>query len=251
MRRATPGIIPPKVSSRRMVFKMEGRTLDDNWRKLLRMIGHELQQPMYTIQNLTLAAQQYLKLGQIDGATQMLVKIERQIARSRELGERLQQYASQQPQAATAPIVIDDAIDQCQDLIRIFAGDAGIEVRLDLRAGDASVRCHRAEIQQVLLNLVRNATDSLYLSDQPTGSLTIQTDCDTAMVSLRVIDNGQGVAPENEERIFDLWFSTKDSGLGIGLAYARRVANSRGGTLRLAENRPGNVVFELQLPIVI
>jgi len=228
---------------------MEGAAVDDRLRKLLRTIGHEMQQPVYAIQNLTLAALQYLKLGQNDRAVEILTKVERQIVRSRELGDRLRQFASPQSQPTTEVVVIDSVIEQCQELVRIFAADAQADVRLDLRAGDAAVLCDRADAQQVLLNLVRNATDSLASLDRPTGELTIQTDCDGVMVSVRVIDNGPGVVLGDEGRIFDLWFSTKDLGLGIGLAYARTVVGSCGGTLRLVDNRPGHVVFEFRLPI--
>jgi C4-dicarboxylate-specific signal transduction histidine kinase len=233
---------------------MDSETVDDRSRRLLRTIGHEMQQPVYAIQNLTLAALQYLKLGQSDRAAEMLAKVERQIVRSRELGERLHQFAGQplgqlrQPKAE--PVVIDGLIEHCEQVMRIFAGDAQADLRLDLRAGDAAVRCDRAKMQQVLLNLVRNATDSLALLDQPIGTLTIRTGCDGGIVSVRVIDNGPGLAPGAQERIFDLWFSTKDLGLGIGLAYSRQVVGSCGGTLGLADNRPGNVVFELRLPVV-
>lgn len=230
------------------ISQPEGPDLTDIQYKLLRTIGHEMQQPIYAIQNLMFAARQHLKMGQADQVGEMLTKIERQIVRAREFGDRLRQFATQTPTMA-GPTDLHEVIDACREMVQIYAADARASVQFALQAFETSVVCDPLQIQQVLLNLVRNATDSLVLIDSQTRTLKIETLNDGGTVCIRVVDTGPGVTDEDHERIFDHFFTTKDSGLGIGLSYCRSVITAHGGKLTLAENRPGRVVFEVRLPV--
>lgn len=216
--------------------------------KLLRTIGHEMQQPIYAIQNFVFAARQHLKMGQSEQVGEMLTKIERQILRAREFGDRLRQFASHTPKD-TRPTNLHQVIESCGEVAQIFADDARAVVRFDLRATDATVVCDPEQIRHVLLNLVRNAADSLALAVPQNRSIAIETESDGRTILIRIVDSGPGVAAEDRERIFDHLFSTKDAGLGMGLSYCQLVITAHGGKLVLAENRPGRVVFEIRLPI--
>lgn len=215
--------------------------------KLLRTIGHEMQQTMYAIQNFTFAARQYSKMGQSEEVAEMLTKIDRQIVRARAFGDRLRQLATQTQQDAR-PTDVHQAIDACREILQIYADDARAALQFALRATDTTVLCDPPQLQQVLLNLVRNAADSLIAADSPTRLLAIETANEVDMIRVRVVDSGPGVADDDQQRIFDHFFTTKDSGLGMGLPYCRSVVAAYGGDLKLAENQPGRVAFEVRLP---
>jgi len=216
--------------------------------RLLRAIGHEMQQPIYAIQNFMFAARQHLKMGQSDQVAEMLTKIERQVARARDFGDRLRQFATQSLHTPR-PSDVHQIIHGCSEMVRIYADDARALLKLELRATETAAILDPLQIQQVLLNLVRNATDSLMLTDSTNRSLLIETTSDAENVFLRVVDSGHGVADEDRDRIFERLYTTKDAGLGIGLSYCRSVLALHGGALSLLESNPGRVVFEMRLPL--
>ena len=112
-----------------------------------------------------------------------------------------------------------------------------------------TVPCHRGQIRQVLLNLVSNAIDAMrHASDRP-HVLRISSEAgEQNGVALTVEDNGIGVAPENMERIFDVFFTTKSDGMGIGLAVCRSILEAHGGALNIARTGPHGSVFRIALP---
>jgi len=216
--------------------------------KLLASIGHEMHQPIYAIQNYTSAARQHLHLGEADKVQEMLAQIDRQVARANDIGARLRQFALRSTHdRKTADI--HAVIRSCSDIAMMYAADAKADFSLVFEASQTVVQCDSLQIQQVLLNLIRNATDSLVEGDLSRGKIVARTFNRGNRVVVEVIDTGAGVQNSNIDRIFDHFFTTKQSGLGIGLPFCRSIVDSHGGSLRLRENRPGRVVFELALPL--
>jgi len=100
-------------------------------------------------------------------------------------------------------------------------------------------------LEQLLLNLLLNAADSL----QPEGRAGVRAEVRDERVEIVVWDEGRGIAPEQLERIFEPFFSTKDEGTGLGLAVAQRVARAHGSELRV-ESGPGvGTTFRFSLPL--
>jgi len=215
---------------------------------LLASMNHEMQQPIYAMQNFMFAARQYLKMGQLDQVELMLTKIERQIVRSREMSDRLRHIAIRSKHVPHYSDV-HQLIESCRDLVQIHADDARTLLLIDLQATTTSVMGDGGQIQQVILNLIRNSADSLASTDSPDRSLVIATANDSHKIWIRVIDSGPGIQSVDEQRIFDQFFTTKETGLGIGLTFCRSVIAAHGGELTLHENRPGRVVFQIELPL--
>jgi len=215
---------------------------------LLASMSHEMQQPIYAMQNFMFAARQYLKLGQLDLVEQMLTKIEGQLVWSTEIGDRLRQV-SVRSKHFRRPTDVHKLIAACGDIAQMHADDAQALLRMDLQATKTAVLCDAAQIQQVILNLIRNSADSLAATDSQDRSLVIETACDNHKIRIRVIDSGPGIETVDQQRIFDRFFTTKETGLGIGLPFCRSVIGAHGGDLALHENRPGRVVFQIELPL--
>ena len=111
------------------------------------------------------------------------------------------------------------------------------------------VRADPIQLQQVILNLVRNAIDAIAFGPTNIKAIRLMTTYDgKSVVSIYVQDTGPGIVTENETQIFDPFFTTKTSGMGLGLSISRRIIEDHGGDLRLTETSSKGCTFEITLP---
>jgi signal transduction histidine kinase len=110
-----------------------------------------------------------------------------------------------------------------------------------------TVVAHRDQIKQSALNIAINALE--VMPEVGTLTMTLRRDGDDARMSIS--DTGPGIPPELRDRIFDMHFTTKQSGTGIGLYVARSMFETQGGTLRVSSSGPEGTTFELQLPLAV
>jgi signal transduction histidine kinase len=125
-----------------------------------------------------------------------------------------------------------------------------VSVTTDYQANLPPVRADRMQLQQIVLNLVKNAIEAT--SSAPPGSRRVRlvTKFDgKSTVLLSVHDSGRGITAEHKYRVFDPFFTTKPAGMGLGLAICRTVAQDHGGNLQLVETSSHGSVFEIELPI--
>jgi len=114
----------------------------------------------------------------------------------------------------------------------------------------AHVYADATQLQQLILNLIRNAIDAMSSVAPELRQLGLATKIrEGSTVLLSVQDTGAGVPVEDRDRIFDAFFTTKPSGMGLGLAISRTIVESHGGSLRLAKSGPNGSIFEIALPI--
>jgi C4-dicarboxylate-specific signal transduction histidine kinase len=138
--------------------------------------------------------------------------------------------------------VIDEAIELAR------AGRArASDIILDYQSV-GTVRIDGVEIQQVLVNLLSNAFDAV--SNEPDGRITIRTERDSRIARVSVRDSGQGISPQLVGRLFRPFESTKENGLGIGLAISQAIAHAHGGELSVDPGGRGSgATFTLSLPV--
>ncbi|HEU4936374.1 MAG TPA: ATP-binding protein [Vicinamibacterales bacterium] len=141
--------------------------------------------------------------------------------------------------------VIDDVVGLSGPMLRQH------QIRLDVeRKGDLPpVTGDRIQLQQVLLNLVINATDAMKSVEDRPRVLEIRTGQRNSYVSVRIQDSGPGLAESAVRRIFTPFFSTKPEGMGVGLSISRSIVEAHGGRLDLASNSSDGATFELELPM--
>jgi signal transduction histidine kinase len=124
-----------------------------------------------------------------------------------------------------------------------------VSVTTEFQGNLPLVRIDGMKLQQVLLNLVRNAIDAMSSSDPEARRLRLETRFGgDSNVLISVQDSGPGISPENRERIFDPFFTTKPDGMGLGLAISSTLLERSGGTLRLVKSAADGSVFELAIP---
>jgi signal transduction histidine kinase len=134
-------------------------------------------------------------------------------------------------------------------LARSAIAENGVSVQTRLTEGLLPVEGDRVQLQQVVLNLTLNATEAMSGVDKGTRDLLISTEQSrTNGVLVAVHDSGPGIDPEHSERVFDAFYTTKSSGVGMGLSICRSIIDAHGGRLWADANEPRGAVFQFTLP---
>ena len=116
-------------------------------------------------------------------------------------------------------------------------------MKLDIEPDLPWVALDEAQIRQVIINLIKNAREAM-----PSGGvINVHLLRDAGGVALRIIDHGEGMTPEQRERIFDLFYTTKEKGSGVGLPTCRRLVEGWGGELQL-QSKAGDTRFTFGVP---
>jgi signal transduction histidine kinase len=115
--------------------------------------------------------------------------------------------------------------------------------------GLAPVQGDRVQLQQVLVNLILNAVEAMSSVEDGTRELLIRTEqSQTGGILVAVHDSGLGVDPVNLERVFEPFYTTKTSGIGMGLSICQTIIHGHGGRLWMRANEPRGAVFQFILP---
>jgi len=145
-----------------------------------------------------------------------------------------------------------DANDLIRETIAMANGDLDASrVVVDLELADKlpPITAHKGQLQQVILNIVTNAIDSMRAIDDRGRLLRVRSrPFDSNGVAVSVQDSGTGIDPQNLNRIFDAFFSTKTNGMGMGLAICRSIVEAHGGRLSVSAGVPHGSVFHIVLP---
>ena len=141
-----------------------------------------------------------------------------------------------------------------REVLRMVENDVrvqGIAIASELQEDLPRIAGDQIQLQQVILNLVKNAIDALVLPgpEKAKNIRVVTSRGPNSGVSLLVQDTGPGITPEREANIFDPFFTTKSSGMGLGLSISRRIIEDHSGSLRLIETNSNGCTFEITLPV--
>ena len=140
-----------------------------------------------------------------------------------------------------------------REVLRMVENDLhvhGVSVSTEFQEDVPQVRADPIQLQQVILNLVRNAIDAIAIGPTTRTAIRLITTYDgKSLVSIYVQDTGPGITLDNQAQIFDPFFTTKTSGMGLGLSISRRIIEDHGGNLRLTETSSKGCTFEITLPV--
>jgi signal transduction histidine kinase len=147
------------------------------------------------------------------------------------------------------PIAINDVIREILELLRMELERNDIIVRTNLKDPLPQVMADRTQIQQVVLNLVKNAIEAMStVTDRP-RVLRLRSEVTERGLIVTIEDTGPGIDPKKYDQVFAAFFTTKAQGMGMGLSICRSIVESHGGWLSVAPAKPCGTIFEVVLPL--
>jgi two-component system, LuxR family, sensor kinase FixL len=210
-------------------------------------MAHELNQPLTAVTNYLEAARHLLHSGA--GAAERLDDlIGRAVAQAERAGgviRQLRQFVSKGETERRAEGV-NKLVEEALALALVGARQSGVRVTLELAPAMPPILADAVQIQQVVLNLVRNAIEAMEEVDR--RELVIGTSASPSMVEVTVADSGPGIAPEMADRLFQPFVSSKKAGMGLGLSICREIVEAHHGRLTSAPRIEGGTVFRVSLP---
>lgn len=214
-------------------------------------LAHELNQPLSAISNYLKGSRNLLD-GQSDENSMTirsaLDKAADQAVRAGQIIRRLRDFVSRGETERRAES-IGKLVEEASALALVGVKDRGIHVRFEFDPSVDQVLADRVQIQQVLLNLIRNAMDAMETSEVRDLTIAIAR-TDRGFVRVSVIDTGSGIAPEVAKQLFQPFVTTKRDGMGVGLSISRTIVEAHGGQIWVEQNPLGGTIFHFTLPIV-
>lgn len=198
--------------------------------ELAASLAHEVNQPLGAIViNAQTARRAIAGRGDLGELSEVIEDIAQDGRRAVEVVRRLREFLRKQP-TDVRPVDLNDVVRATLPLVRRELEDHAVHREIDLEASLPLVQADTVQMQQVIVNLVKNACEALESTSGP-RVVRVRTRVDGDQVELEVSDNGPGIAPELAGKLFEPFTSTKPSGMGLGLAICRTIVEAHGGTL--------------------
>lgn len=228
-------------------------------------LAHEIRNPLSTIKmNLQLLAEDISRLQKesknsssamtetLDNPEQVLQRYLRKIeivtGEADRLGETLNDFLRYAGKLELHPVRCDvnELLDDLIDFYTPQALSKGVQVRKSLAPGPLVCKVDADLLKQAILNLLLNATQAMDGQDE----LIIRTESRQRQAKIDIIDTGPGIAPEEQEKIFEAYYTTKRGGTGLGLPTCRRIIEAHGGHIELVSEKDKGSNFTICLPLI-
>ena len=212
-------------------------------------IVHEINQPLVAIQNYALAARRRLA-GTVDAAKveDLLDKIGEQASRAGDVLRSLRTMVKKH-ESETTRIEVGQLVADTLKLVEMESRSANIRFESVISRDLPPIFVDGVQIQQVVLNLIRNAIEAIEEAGIATSLIKIGVSGTAENeIAVSVTDYGPGIGPDDAKHIFEPFYSTKGGGLGVGLSISRAIIEAHGGHISLAPNVDSGCVFQFTLP---
>ena len=215
---------------------------------LAAMIAHEVKQPLSAM--IMRAGSSFRRLDRptpdVEKAMSDMKRIAADGHRAAKIVDSIRANFRRDQHARTA-VDLNRLVAETASLIRRDLQKQQVRIEMDLEARPAQVVGDRTQLQQVLLNLMTNAAEAAAASPAPRTVMVRTEDRDGGEVLLSVSDNGAGINPEHLEQVFNPLFTTKPTGMGMGLSICRSIVEAHGGRIWVSPNSPNGAVFQFAL----
>jgi C4-dicarboxylate-specific signal transduction histidine kinase len=244
-----------EMRARKQQHQLELAELDrlSTMEEMTSALAHELNQPLTTITNYVQGCIHRLNSGdyQVEQLTTVLQRASQQAERAGAILHRIKNFVRKN-KLYYESVNINELITSIAALLQETAQEASVQIDFKLsKKPIPPLLLDKIQIEQVILNLLRNSIEALQTCPQPKRALSVQTllnDDQTLIINVK--DNGPGIVPEKIDRLFDLYFTTKTNGMGVGLSICRTIVEAHGGNIRAQNNPDGGAWFQVTLPMV-
>jgi len=211
-------------------------------------LAHELNQPLSAITNYLRGAGTLLKSKQVDASRirDVLDRSAEQALRAGDIIKRLREFVAkgETQQTIENPGVL---LEEAAALALVGAKEQGVRVTLRCDRDVPDIVVDKVQIQQVALNLIRNAIEAMETVSRRELTIAVKRRKDAALFS--VTDTGTGIAPEIAQHLFEPFVTSKPNGMGVGLSICRTIIEAHGGRIVADSNKGGGTIFEFTIPL--
>jgi C4-dicarboxylate-specific signal transduction histidine kinase len=219
--------------------------------ELTASIAHEVNQPLAAVVASAEACVRWLdrEVPDLDEARGAVESIIKDGTRAGEVVQRVRALAKR-TDTQKSPLDLNDLVTEVITLVQRELLSNGVSVRMELAPALPMVLADRVQLQQVIINLVMNGIEAMQpVTDRP-RELVIRSHQDEAhQVVVTVKDCGVGISTENADQLFNAFFTTKSSGMGMGLSICRSIIEAHGGRMSAANNEGHGATFQFVLPL--
>lgn len=213
--------------------------------QMVSALAHEVNQPLTAAGSYVRAGRRLVQAGEVAKADEALQRGVEQVTRASQVIQRLRQFVKK-ADSECRPEDVRQVIEEAAALALLGAEGRGVHLEMDFAPDTPLVFIDKVQVQQVLLNLIRNAVEAMQSS--PRRELAIRTIVRTdGMVEVSVADSGPGLAADVREKLFQPFVTTKATGMGVGLSICRGIVEAQGGQMWLADDT-GGAKFHFTLP---
>ena len=217
--------------------------------ELTAAIAHEINQPLGAVQTNADTAEVILQAGgdRREDLLRLVGRIRNDNLRASQVIKRLRALLARQ-EARRQPLELNAVLTDVEAFLRPELQRRDMSLALRPAKTPARILGDETQIQQVLINLILNAMDALAEAPLDRRSILVQVECTTGTHSVSVKDQGRGFADGDLSKLFDSFFSTKRTGMGLGLSIARTIVVAHGGSIRAERGPSGGAIFHVELP---
>ncbi len=215
-------------------------------------IAHELNQPLTVINNYSRACIRMLdsKEPMADQCSEVMEKISKQAERAGAVIKQIRHFVNKDlPEKK--PVKVSQMLDVVLELTRMEIERRKVNLSLEIDESENWVLAQDTQIEQVIINLIRNAIEAMEETPQQQRNLTIKTeDQKDGKLKISISDSGIGIDKELLEQLFDPFITTKEQGMGLGLSISQGIIEMHDDQIVIEDNVDGGVSFGFKLPIV-
>jgi nitrogen fixation/metabolism regulation signal transduction histidine kinase len=215
------------------------------WRTMAQQVAHEIKNPLTPMK----LSVQHLEKAWMDKSPDFEKRLQRFTQTMITQIEALSTISGEFSDFAKMPVSVLEMIDLNQSVkeaMTLFSGSTNLSINLKLSEVDYQIKADKQQIARIMNNLFRNSIQSIPSSKH--GHITISTYQDNKFTILEFSDNGTGIKPDLQSKIFTPFFTTKSTGTGLGLAMVKNITESFGGTIRFISREGLGTTFILSFP---
>jgi signal transduction histidine kinase len=218
--------------------------------ELTASIAHEVNQPLAAVVNAAAACRRWLDgAPNLDEARCAVDWIVNEGNRASEVIRRVRALANK-TDIEKVPLDVNDVVREAIALVQRELIGQRVSLRMELAPALPMIPGDRVQLQQVIINLVMNGIEAMQsVTDRPRELVVRSGQDEAGQALISVADCGVGIAAENVDRLFNPFFTTKSSGMGMGLSICRSIMEAHGGRLWATANIPHGATFQFTLPV--